>query len=93
MLTDLKTSIQSAGAAYTVVSCGQFLFIASSLFVIAKVKIISERKFIVRPLNILGPVNVYLMLGKYHFHYKMLEDDVIDALRKHAGKNTSIILD
>ena|SRR6476469_8020252 len=94
MITEIKTSIQAVEASYSVVRIGKCFFVIQSAFVIAKVKMLSERKFTVKPFNILGKLNIYLMLGKYHLHYKILEDDVIYAVKQSSGfKNISIVFD
>jgi hypothetical protein len=92
MLTELKASIESIESAYYTMRIGKTIFVARSIFVIAQVRIISEKKFTVKPFNIFGLLNAYLMMGKYHLYYKMLEDDVLYALRQSARRNISIVL-
>jgi hypothetical protein len=93
MLTETKTSIHSINPAYSTFRIGRYIFVARSIFVIAQVKILSEKKFSIKPFNLFGLLNVYMMMGKYHLYYKMLEDDVKYALRQNSTRgNITVVL-
>jgi hypothetical protein len=77
---------------YAVIRCGSYIFVARNLFVIACITRVNHQKFGVRPLNLFGLINPYLLTSKYHIFYKDIEEDIIFSLRKIlATKKVSIL--